>query len=206
MVSIDHGERTLLETSVASPAMARLLLHFVTHPDDAVHIRELRRLTGLGMASLQAELRRMVRLEMLSPSRDRNSVMYRMNYGPRWRAFRSVLASTAAPVELMRAAFAGVEGVDAAFIFGSQARGDTHEDSDIDLLIIGRDDVHSAVSQPLTEIEILLGREIDVMDYTRDRAIDRLRKGSTFFLRVLREPMLWVAGTSATLDLLQHAS
>lgn len=206
MMSNEAEGRSLLETSVASPAMARLLLHFVTHPDDAVHIRELRRLTGLGMASLQAELGRLVRLEMLSTARDRNRVIYRMEYGPRWRAFRSVLAATAAPVELMRAAFAGVGGVDAAFIFGSQARGDMREDSDIDLFIIGHDDVHSAVSQSLTEIELLLGREIDVILYTSARIRARISKPSEFVRRVMREPKLWVAGDMAAVEPLQAAA
>jgi uncharacterized protein len=198
---------SLLQSTLASPAMARLLLHFVTHPDDPIHIRELRRLTGLGMGSLQTELRRLVRLELLSTVPDRNRVLYRLEYGhSRWRAFRSVLAATAEPAELLRAAFAGVEGVDAAFVFGSQARGDTRDDSDIDLFIIGRDDVHHAVSQALTEIELLLQREIDVMEYTPERALGRARKGSAFLQRVLSEPKLWVAGTPATLDALRLAA
>jgi len=187
--------------------MARLLLHFVTHPDDAVHVRELRRLTGLGMGSLQAELKRLVRLELLSTKREANRVLYRLEFGrPRWRAFREVLATTAAPAELLRAAFAGVVGVDAAFIFGSEARGDTRDDSDIDLFIIGRDDVHHAVSQALTEIELLLRREIDVMEYTADRALGRMRKGSAFFHRVFMEPKVWVAGTPDTLVQLAAAA
>jgi predicted nucleotidyltransferase len=185
--------------------MARLLLHFVTHPDDPIHIRELRRLTGLGMGSLQAELKRLVRLELLSTKRDANRVLYRLETGHRrWQPFRSVLATTAEPAELLRAAFAGVEGVDAAFVFGSQARGDTRDDSDIDLFIIGRGDVHHSISQPLTEIELLLQREIDVMEYTPERALGR--KGSAFFQRVLAEPMLWVAGTPGTLDVLRLAA
>ena len=187
--------------------MARLLLHFVTHPGEPVHVRELRRLSGLGMGSLQAELKRLVRLELLSTKRDANRVLYRLEHGSaRWRAFRAVLATTAGPAELLRAAFAGVEGVDAAFVFGSQARGDTRSDSDIDLFIIGRDDVHHAVSQALTEIELLLEREIDVMEYTPERALGRVRKGSSFFQRVLAEPKLWVAGTPATLDALRLAA
>jgi predicted nucleotidyltransferase len=198
---------SLLQSSLASTAMARLLLHFVTHPDDVVHLRELRRLTGLGMGSLQAELRRLVRLELLSARRDANRVVYRLEFGhPRWRAFRNVLAATAEPVELLRAAFAGVEGVDAAFVFGSQARGDTRDDSDIDLFIVGRDDVHHAVSQALTEIELLLEREIDVMEYTPQQALGRARKGSAFFQRVLSEPKLWVAGTPDALDALRVAA
>jgi predicted nucleotidyltransferase len=187
--------------------MARLLLHFVTHPDEPVHVRELRRLTGLGMGSLQAELRRLVGLELLSTRRATNRVLYRLEHGhPRWRAFRNVLATTAAPAELLQAAFAGVEGVDAAFVFGSEARGDTRDDSDIDLFIIGRDDVHHAVSQALTEIELLLEREIDVIEYTPERALGRMRNGSTFFRRVLAEPKLWVAGAPAALDGLARAA
>jgi len=198
---------SLLQSSLASPAMARLLLHFVTHPDDLVHVRELRRLTGLGMGSLQAELRRLMRLELLSSRRDANRVLYRLEYGhPRWLAFRNLLAATAEPAELLRAAFAGVEGVDAAFVFGSQARGDTHDDSDIDLFIVGRDDVHHAVSQALTEIELLLRREIDVMEYTPERALGRAEKGSAFFKRVLAEPKLWIAGVQAALDALRMAA
>ncbi|MFL5537894.1 MAG: nucleotidyltransferase domain-containing protein [Longimicrobiaceae bacterium] len=185
--------------------MARLLLYFVTHPDDAVHVRELRRLTGLGMGSLQAELKRLVRLELLSTKREANRVMYRLEFGhPRWRAFREVLATTAEPVELLRAAFAGVEGVEAAFIFGSEARGDTRDDSDIDLFIIGRDDVHHAVSQALTEIELLLRREIDVILYTPERVQARAARPTEFVRRVMREPKLWVAGESAALEPLQE--
>ena len=181
--------------------MARLLLHFVTHPDDPIHIRELRRLTGLGMGSLQTELRRLVRLELLSTIPDRNRVLYRLEYGhSRWRAFRSVLATTAEPAELLRAAFAGVEGVDAAFVFGSQARGDTRDDSDIDLFIIGRDDVHHAVSQALTEIELLLQREIDVILYTPERVQARASRPTEFVRRVMREPKLWVAGEMTALE------
>jgi predicted nucleotidyltransferase len=181
--------------------MARLLLHFVTHPDDLVHVRELRRLTGLGMGSLQAELRRLVRLELLSARRDANRVVYRLEYGhPRWRAFRNLLATTAEPAELLRAAFAGVEGVDAAFVFGSQARGDTRDDSDIDLFIVGRDDVHHAVSQALTEIELLLEREIDVIHYTVERVQARAARPSEFVRRVMREPKLWVAGELSALQ------
>jgi predicted nucleotidyltransferase len=207
MIRSISRRRSLLQASLASPAMARLLLHFVTHPDEPVHVRELRRLTGLGMGSLQAELKRLVRLELLSTVRDRNRVMYRLEHGsPRWRAFRSLLATTAEPAELLRAAFAGVEGVDAAFVFGSQGRGDTRDDSDIDLFIIGRDDVHHAVSRSLTEIELLLEREIDVILYTPDRALGRARKGSVFLRRVLSEPKLWVAGSPSILDQLRAAA
>ena len=112
----------------------------------------------------------------------------------------------ATPVELLRAAFAGVEGVEAAFVFGSEARGDSGPDSDIDLFILGRDDVHHAVGRALTEIELLLGRDIGVMEYTRDRAIGRVRRGSVFFDRVAAGPRLWIAGDPLALERLRRAA
>src|SRR4051794_41980674 len=97
-VEASSRQPSLLQSSLASPAMARLLLHFVTHPDDLVHVRELRRLTGLGMGSLQAELRRLVRLGVLSSRRDANRGLYRLGDGhPPRRAVRDPLAAPAGP-------------------------------------------------------------------------------------------------------------
>ncbi|HEX9938364.1 MAG TPA: nucleotidyltransferase domain-containing protein [Longimicrobium sp.] len=198
---------SLLESVFASGAMARLLVHFAVHPDDEVHVRELQRLTGMGMASLQAELRRLLRLGVLSRKTRGNRLMYRLETGhPRWQPLRTLIGLTAAPVELLRAAFAGVEGVEAAFVFGSEARGDAGPGSDVDLFILGRDDVHHAVGRALTEIELLLGREIDVMEYTPDRAIGRVRRGSVFFQRVAAEPRQWIAGDPSALERLRRAA
>ncbi len=203
----DAREPSLLEGTFASAAMARLLVHFAVRPDDEVHVRELQRLTGLGMASLQTELRRLGSLGVLSRKPRGNRLLVRLETGhPRWQALRTLIGLTATPVELLRAAFAGVEGVEAAFVFGSEARGDSGPESDIDLFILGRDDVHHAVGRALTEIELLLGREIDVMEYTSDRAIGRVRRGSVFFERVSAEPRLWITGDPLALERLRRAA
>lgn len=198
---------SLLESISASPAMARLLAYFAVHPDDEVHMRELQRLTRLGMGSLQAELRRLLRLGVLSRRSRANRVAYRLETGhARWQALRTLVSVTATPAELLRAAFAGVEGVEAAFIFGSEARGDAGPDSDVDLFIVGRDDVHHAIGRALTEIELLIGREIDVMEYTSRRAIGRISRGSVFFDRVAGEPKQWIAGDPSALERLRLAA
>jgi predicted nucleotidyltransferase len=198
---------SLVESTFASPAMARLLMHFAVHPDDAVHVRELHRHTGLGMASLHTELRRLVRLGVLSSRTRGNRLEYRLETGhARWQPLRALIGLTATSAELLQAAFAGVEGVDAAFVFGSEARGEAGPDSDVDLFILGRDDVHHAVGRALTEIELLLGREVDVMEYTPDRALGRARRGSVFLQRVADEPRQWIAGDPAALELLRRAA
>jgi predicted nucleotidyltransferase len=184
-----------LQTTFASPAMARLLLYFALHPDEPLHIRELFRRTGLGMASLQKELDRFQRLGILQKGRDGRRLVYRLNLASeRWRALRMLVRQLAAPSEILREAFTGVPGVEAAFVFGSQARGDMRPDSDVDLFVVADEQATRAVQDPLSEAESLMGRDVDVITYAPDALRERMRAGNHFLRRVSREPKQWVAG------------
>lgn len=181
--------------------MARLLLFFVTHPWEPVHVRELRRLTGLGMGSLQTELKRLEALGVLTRRRQGNRVLYEVEVGdPPWKALRALAAATATPAELLRAAFAGVEGVEAAFIFGSEARGDTRLDSDVDLFVVGREDAPHQARDALLEFELLVGRDIDVIAYRSTADIGRRVVTSWFLQRVIREPKQWIVGSAEAFE------
>jgi predicted nucleotidyltransferase len=175
--------------------MARLLLFFAVHPEEALHIRELYRRTGLGMASLQKELDRFQRLGIIEKRAQGRKVVYRLNLASeRWRAMRALVRKLADPSEILREAFTGVPGVEAAFVFGSQARGDTRPDSDVDLLLVADEPAARAIQDPLSEAESLIGRDVDVITYSAAGLRDRLRSGNHFLHRVRREPKQWVAG------------
>lgn len=175
--------------------MARLLLFFAVHPEDALHIRELYRRTGLGMASLQKELDRFQRLGIIEKDREGRRLVYRLTLeSERWRAMRALLRKLAAPAEVLREAFTGVPGVEAAFVFGSQARGDMRPDSDVDLLLIADEPASRAVQDPLSEAESLMGRDVDVITYSSAGVRDKLRAGNHFLQRIRREPKQWIAG------------
>lgn len=190
-----------LAAALASAAMVRLLLYFALHPDDAVHVRELGRRTGLATASLQNELARLQRLGLIVREQQGHKVLYRADpASPRWAPFRALIRQLAHPAEVLREAFSGIEGVDAAFVFGSHARGDTRPDSDIDLFVLGDEAAQRAVRDPLSEAESLLGRDVDLIAYTRERVSSRAGSGSAFLQRVLREPKQWVAGDARALD------
>ena len=200
------NEPSLLQTALASAAMARLLVYFAVHPDEPLHVRELHRRTGLAMASLQNELGRLHRLGLLLRERKGRRLVYRLDLGsPRWPAFHALLRQLARPAEVLREVFTGVPGVEAAFVFGSEARGDTRPDSDVDLFLIADEDIHAAVGDSLTDAESLLGRDIDVITYTPARAAARANQ-SVFLRRVLQEPKQWVAGDARRLSLLRASA
>ena len=188
-------------SALASPAMVRLLLYFALRPDEAIHVREIGRRTGLAMASLQNELGRLQRLGLIVREREGRRVVYRVDMAsPRWPAFRALIRQLAQPAEVMREVFSGVAGVNAAFVFGSHARGDTRPDSDVDLFLVGDETAQAAVRDPLSEAESLLGRDVDLVAYTPERMASRAGAGSAFLERVFGEPQDWVAGDPRTLD------
>jgi predicted nucleotidyltransferase len=186
---------SILQATFASPAMARLLLFFAVHPDEALHIRALHRRTGLGMASLQKELSRFQRLGIIERSTQGQKVVYRLNLvSERWTTMRTLIRQLAHPHEILREALTGVEGVEAAFVFGSQARGDARADSDVDLLLVADEQGARAILDPLSEAESLMGRDVDVVTYSASGLRARMRSGNPFLARVGREPKQWVAG------------
>ena len=184
-----------LQATFASPAMARLLLFFAVHSEEALHIRELYRRTGLGMASLQKELDRFQRLGIIEKRALGRKIVYRLNLASeQWRAMRALVRKLADPSEVLREAFTGVPGVEAAFVFGSQARGDTRPDSDVDLLVIADEPAARVLQDPISEAESLMGRDVDVVTYSSAGLRARLRSGNHFLHRVRSEPKLWIAG------------
>jgi predicted nucleotidyltransferase len=186
-----------LSTTLASGAMARVVIDFAVHPEDASHGREIQRRTGLTPRSLQTELARLEFLGMIRRRPEGRLIRYELvEDNPRWRAMRTLIRELADPVDVVRNALADVPGIGAAFVFGSFARGDTREDSDVDVFIVD-EGVLERRARGTIEAEILLGREVNVVQMTRDELAQRIEAGSSFIRNVFRGPKVWLVGTAA---------
>jgi predicted nucleotidyltransferase len=192
-----------LSATLASGALARVVIDFATHPEDASHGREIQRRTGLTPRSLQTELARLESLGVVRRRPDGRLVRYELVYdNPRWRALRALVRELADPVDVVRNALADVPGIAAAFVFGSFARGDTREDSDVDVFIIDDAVPHDQRVRRTIEAEILLGREVNVVQMTHDDLARRVDAGSSFIRNILREPKLWLVGSDRSVEAL----
>jgi predicted nucleotidyltransferase len=191
-----------LAAVLASRALAAVVIYFVLHPDATLHFRALQRVTGVSSRSLQHEMARLEALGLVQRERDGRLVRYRaVSDHPRWSVLREMVRQFAEPAELLRVALSEVPGLEAAFIYGSVARGDTHAESDIDVFALGDAlkslETRLALTQRAVEASILLDREVNVTRYTRDKL--EARRTGGFLSSVLAGPKQWLVGDETVL-------
>jgi predicted nucleotidyltransferase len=181
--------------------MARVVIDFAVHPEDAPYGREIARRTGLTPRSLQTELARLETLGIVRRRREGRLVRYELiESSPRWRAMRALIRELADPVDVVRNALADVPGIAAAFVFGSFARGDTRDDSDVDVFIVNDGVPERQRARRTIDAEIFLGREVSVIQMTRDEIARRMESGSSFIRNVFGGPKVWLVGSEVDIQ------
>ncbi|HSU13066.1 MAG TPA: nucleotidyltransferase domain-containing protein [Longimicrobium sp.] len=180
---------------LASPAFARLVLHFALHGDEPEHVRALQRRSGLSMSSLSRELRRLEGRGLVEREETGGRVLYRTaETHPGWAGLRQLIRHFADPAEVVEEAIAGVEGIEAAFVYGSFARGDARADSDIDVLVVGDEASEARLGREVAGASVLLGRPVEIRSYTRDRLDRQIAAGNAVLRRILAGPKRWIVG------------
>jgi len=163
---------------------------------DSYHLSELRRLTALGIASLQRELNRLVESQLVQSTRVDNLRCFQAN--PQSPVYTELVVLTrktmgAAPL-LMQALQPMTANIRTAFIFGSMVKGTDTANSDMDVLL-GDGLALSDILQLLLSIETSLGRKINPTCYTPSEYAKRLAEPDSFVNRILVQRMLDMAHT-----------
>lgn len=167
-----------------------------------MHFRALQRHTQLGNRSLQQELRKLIGWELVTREEENQVVSFRsIPSSPRWESLRQLVRAFADPAEVLSEALRDVDGVEAAFVFGSTARGEARDDSDVDLFILGDNIPAAKLGRATSAAAILLDREVDVKRFTRSKLARVLQQGdSGFVTSALSGPKRWVVGSDADLE------
>src|SRR6266571_5294659 len=83
---------SLLAGLLSSAALARLVAHFVLHPDQPLHFRALQRHTAVPNRSLQASLARLEALGVATRRPEGRHITFQANpAAPLWGALRQVV-------------------------------------------------------------------------------------------------------------------
>ncbi len=165
-------------------------------PDERFHLRQVSRLSGVGLGPVQRELAALVQMGVISREKSGRQVYFQARAdSPILGELQQLLAKTSGGVGVLRAALAPFQkDIVAAIIFGSLARGQTHFQSDVDVLIISERltlrDLGGAVRQASTR----LGRDVNVNLYRPDEWRQRVAGGHPLARSILENPRFTVFG------------
>lgn len=185
-----------LASALFSDSQSRVFRWLFGQPERSYHLSELRRLTGLGSASLQRELNRLAEAGLVCSERVGNLRRFQANAkSPVFRELVGLTCKTLGVEPLLREALlALVPDLQAAWVYGSVAKQTDTAQSDIDVMLIGENLLLGNVLELLVPLETQLGRKINPTCYTPADFERRRAEPDSFVNRVLAKPILPLIG------------
>ncbi len=182
---------TLLFGAYRRDALALLLLH----PENALHVREIGRITGKAPGTILRELNRLADAGVIIRRPVGNQVQFQANAAcPIYEDLRNILKKTAAIADVLREAMEPLaDKIQAAFVYGSVARGDERSGSDLDVMILG-EVKFAEVVHALAAAQETLRREINPNLYPIREFRAKVAAGDPFLKRVLADKKIFLIG------------
>lgn len=173
---------------------AELLRLLFSDPTKELHLRELVRLSHLTIGTLQAEVRKLSGVGLLTSRRDGNRLYFRANTAhPIFSDLQGLALKTTGLREQLIDALEGLPDIEFVFVFGSQASGMAGAESDVDLLVIGQTGLR-ALAPRLRPVASIIGREVNPHLLSRESFIAKAQAGDAFISNVLLAPKIWIIG------------
>ena len=173
-----------------------LLTLYFTNTEKKYYLRELERMLKHSVANIRRELLRLEEAGLFLREDRGNQVYYYLNKSfPLFDELKSIIFKTSGVPQLLRNALASLKDKDIgyAFIYGSFAKKEEREDSDIDLLIVGKVNEDELIEK-LNEIEQKLQREINYSIYSKEEFQTQKEKRNPFILDVIEGKKIFLIG------------
>jgi predicted nucleotidyltransferase len=195
------GAKGSIASALFGKSMQAILAHLYGRPDEEFYFREIARSTGTTPSSLQRDLAALAHAGIIDRTVRGHQVYFRANRAcPVFDELRGLVAKTFGVADVLRNMLRPLAGrIDAAFIYGSVARGEERTESDIDLFVIGK--VSSGeVIEALAKAQRRLGREINPTVFARAEFAGKARGRNHFLTTVLEEHKLFLIGGEYELE------
>lgn len=185
-----------IASALFSSSQSRVLRWLFGQPERSYYLSELLRLTSLGSASLQRELNRLADAGLVLSERVGNLRRFRANPdSPVYAELLGLTRKALGAEPLLRESLQPLAAdLQAAWIYGSVAKQTDTAQSDIDVLLVGRDLTLAKVLEALAPAEQQLGRKINPTLYTPAEFKRRRNEPDSFVNRVLSQPVIPLAG------------
>lgn len=188
-----------MEAIFGSRSRVKLLTLFLLNPGKRFYVREVERLTGENINSIRRELGNLEEIGILKSEREGNLKYYsadqEMSIYPE---LRDIFLKTEGAAAALKRSITPLGDIQAAFIYGSFARGEAGPSSDIDIIIVGTVDEDTLIAA-VRGVERELQRDINYVLMTPGEFRSRKEKKDPFITNVLKEERIMLAGDEAGL-------
>lgn len=181
-----------LAAALFTDRKSRLLRWLFGLPDRSFHLNELLRLTQLGSASLQQELKLLTASGLVRAERVGNLRLFQANpNSPVFSELVSLTRKTVGVQALLSQALSPIKPkLIKAWIYGSVAQQTDTATSDIDIMLVGEGLLLSEILLCVAALEKELGRKINPSCYTPQEFSKRQAEPGSFVSKVLQKPLL----------------
>jgi len=175
--------------------MQAILATLYGRPDEEFYLRELARVAATAASSLQRDLAALVGAGIVLRTLRGHQVYFRANRAcPVFDELRGLVVKTFGVADVLKQTLQPLSGsIDAAFVYGSVARGEERAASDIDLFVVGEVSFGDVI-EALAPAQRKLGREINPTVFAPAEFAGKAHEGNHFVATVLAETKLFVIG------------
>jgi predicted nucleotidyltransferase len=167
----------------------KLLGLYRSNYTNSFHVREAARKTRIDVKAIQLQLKMLEKINVASSTQKGRNKEYSLNLNNYLAKYYMILAETFASITYLSKNFEvkkliseiGDKIGDSVLLFGSFAKGEMTQESDIDLLVIGdrKPDLDA-----VREAGRLMGREISVKSTTEEKFLEGLTNSDPLMLEV----------------------
>ena len=165
------------------------------HADESFYLRQIVKMTGAGLGPVQRELKQLTDADIIHRFVQGHQVYFQANPdSPIFSELKSLITKTAGVAETLQSALIPIaDRILIALVYGSIAKGEENQRSDVDLLVVG-DVAFAEAVKALRGTQETLGREINPTVYPVDEFRSRIAEDHYFIRDILDSPKIFVVG------------
>ncbi len=152
--------------SLRSKITKELLSYYFLHEDSKLYLNELAEKLDLDKRNLHKKLKELQQEGLFRKSQAGNLTYYKLNKDyPLYNEYKKIILKTAGIETELRKELEKLPGIEKAHIFGSYAENSMDASSDIDLLVVGTENIKS-INSVIAEVQKKIDREINLVVMT----------------------------------------
>jgi len=185
----------MLERLFISKVRVKILKQYLHDTEGRFHIRELVRLLNEEINAVRRELKNLEAFGLLKSERQTNRIVYSVNPScPFIYELRAIIMKDSDELKLMAKVLGAIKNVEVVIITEAYMKKEYANDSDVDLLIIGKPDI-AKLTKEMNSVEKELGRELKMAVLTKEDYEFRKKRREKLILDIIEKDKIVLLGS-----------